>query len=192
MSLDNSVTQLLTDLESKKGITEIIINNADSVYIERAGELIQLSTEINSEDIMSFCQSVAKYNKVHFGKDDPIVDGNLPDGSRINIISPLYTQSTPAITIRKYLSEIKSFDTLDGKFGLTDKWIEFFKCLVHSRMNVVISGGTNLGKTTFLNLMLAEIGIKERIVTIEDTKELKCSHPNLVSLFSSRNNQIDQ
>lgn len=191
MSLDNSITQLLADLEQKKGITEIIINNADSVYIERNGDLIQINADINEKDFIPFCQSVAKYNRVSFGMDSPIIDGNLPDGSRINIISPIYTQGTPAITIRKYLSHMSSFDDLEGKFGLSDKWIRFFKALVHARLNIVISGGTNMGKTTFLNLLLGEISRKERIITIEDTRELKCEHPNRVSLVTSRNSQIE-
>lgn len=187
MIADNSIWKLLKDLEIKKGITEVIINGAESVYIERAGELIQLSTDLNTEDFIPFCQSVAKFNECRFGMNDPIIDGTLPDGSRINVISPIYTQKTPAITIRKYLTSIASFDALEGKFGLTDKWLKFFKALVHSKMNIIVSGGTNMGKTTFLNLLLAEVSLKERIITIEDTKELRCSHPNLVSLITARN-----
>lgn len=190
MSSENSVTQLLKDLEPKKGISEIIINNPDSIYIERVGELIQLNTEITMEDLNAFCMIVAKFNQMNFDRDNPILDGILPDGSRINMISPYYTDKAPAITIRKYQSAFTRLDELEGKFGLTDKWVRFFKAMVNSKANVLVSGGTNMGKTTFLNLLVNEVSLKERMVIIEDTKEIKCDHPNKASLLMSRNNRI--
>lgn len=187
MNKDNSLWKLLNDLKLKKGISEIIFNNAETVYIERAGEMIRLAVELEKKDFEEFCQDVAKFNKGAFGPNNPIIDGSLPDGSRINIISSLYTHSLPAITIRKYLSHISSFDQLDGKFGISDKWIELFKSIVKAKKNVLISGGTNVGKTTFMNLMLKEIFPNERVVIIEDTKELQCSLKNKVNLVASHN-----
>lgn len=182
--MSNSVWKLLSDLSNKKGITEVIINNSETVYIEREGELTRLNVDLSKSDIMGFCSDVAQKNNLHFSSDAPIIDGILPDGSRINIISGDYTNSLPAITIRKYLKGISKLDDLDGRFNLTQKWIEFLKSLVHSRSNILISGGTGVGKTTFLNLMLQEIGVRERVVVIEDTKELKFDHPNCVRLFT--------
>lgn len=190
MSSENSVTQLLKDLEVKKGISEIIINNPESVYIERGGELIQLNTDITKEDLQTFCQIVAKFNQMSFDRDNPILDGTLPDGSRINMISPFYTDQGPAVTIRRYQTMFNRFDELEGKFGLTNKWITFFKAMVDAKLNVLVSGGTNMGKTTFLNLLVNEVSLKERMVIIEDTKEIKCQHPNKVNLVMSRNNKI--
>jgi pilus assembly protein CpaF len=181
----NSIWLLLKDLETKKGITEIIINGINHVFIEREGELIRLNVQINAEDIPVFCEDVAKSNKIQFSANHPILDGTLKDGSRINIIHQAYTNIFPAITIRKYLRDISSFDKLDGKFNISNKWIQFFRALVKSRSNIIISGGTGVGKTTFLNLMLQEIAPTERIITIEDTKELVVRASNCVRLFTA-------
>jgi pilus assembly protein CpaF len=183
--MENSIWKLLKELGSKKGITEIIINNQDMVYIEREGELIRLNVAIDPNDLLPFCHDVAKLNKVEFSPDYPILDGTLQDGSRINIISGDYTNSGPAITIRKYLRDITTFGELEGKFNISEKWIEFFKCLVAAKSNIIISGGTGVGKTTFLNLLLQEIPPTERIITLEDTKELKFKNPNTVRMFTA-------
>ncbi len=185
--MKNSVWELLKNLEKKEGITEIIVNSPSHIFIERAGDLIRLDINLKSEDIMSFCVEVAKMNNSSFGPKSPIVDGVLPDGSRINIISPMYTNSGPAITIRKYLKNIKSFDSLAGEFGITAKWIKFFKTLVWARKNIIISGGTGNGKTTFMNLLIQEISKNERIITIEDTRELTVDIPNTIRLLAQKN-----
>lgn len=189
----NTVWKLLEDLRKKQGITEIIINAPDNVYIERTGDLIRLDVQLKPDDILSFCKEVAKFNKANFGVQHPIVDGTLPDGSRINIISPMYTNSGPAITIRKYLQTIKKFDELSGEFGLSEKWIMFLKTLVVAKKNIIISGGTGNGKTTFLNLLMQEIATKERVLTIEDTRELSFNLPNTVRLLAQKNlNGVDK
>lgn len=187
MNKDNTIWKLLSDLENKKGITEIIINDPDHVYIEREGTLIRLNTNLDIKDFNSFCENVASFNNARFDNEYPIIDGTLADGSRINIISGNYTNKTPAITIRKYLHEIKNLDDLDGKFGMTADVITLLKSLVKSRMNIIVSGGTGVGKTTFLNLLLQEVSAQERIITVEDTKELNFKIPNRVSLIANSN-----
>ena len=182
--MTNSIWKLLSDLATKKGITEIIINSDDIIYIEREGELTRLNVQILEKDIHQFCQEVATQNKMNFDANHPILDGVLPDGSRINIIASEYTYTLPAITIRKYLKGMSNFDHLEGKFNLTDKWIQFFKSLVASKSNILISGGTGVGKTTFLNLLLNEISPTERVVIIEDTKELLFKSANSVRLYT--------
>ena len=184
--VNNSVWKLLAELSKKSGITEVIINSTENIFIERDGELILLNVKIIPEDIILFCKDIAKFNKSLFNVDNPIIDGNLPDGSRINIISSLYTTGSPAITIRKYLKSIRSFDGSPGIFGLSPKWIKFIKILIESKMNIVISGGTGNGKTTFLNLLLQEVNPKDRVITIEDTKELSFNLPNTVRLVSTK------
>ncbi|MBT4791142.1 MAG: CpaF family protein [Halobacteriovoraceae bacterium] len=186
--MSNSVWKLIEELNLKSGISEIIINSPTLIYIERDGDLIRLNAQINAQDLEGFCQEIANKNHVVFNEENPILDGVLPDGSRINIISSLYTTSGPAVTIRKYLKEINSFDTLDGKFNISDKWIKFMQALVSSKSNVMISGGTGVGKTTFLNLMLQEISPTERIVTIEDTRELSFKSQNTVRLLTANAN----
>lgn len=184
MNSENGVWKLLQELATKKGITEVIINNVDNIYIEREGELIRLNAKLTPEDIVGFCKETAAYNKSQFNANHPILDGVLPDGSRVNLVSSMYTGASPAITIRKYLKSITTFDKSPGIFELSPKWVDFLKAIVQSKQNVIVSGGTGNGKTTFLNLLLQEVAPIERIVTIEDTKELQFNIPNTVRLVS--------
>jgi pilus assembly protein CpaF len=175
---------LINDLNRKSGITEILINGPKHVFVERAGQFIQLNANLPAEDITSFIEEVATMNQKVCNHDFPILDGNLPDGSRINIINEPFVQGSPAISIRKYLKFISSFDHNPAIFGLNSKWIEFFKAMMKARLNIVVSGGTGVGKTTFLNLLINEIGKNERVITIEDTLELSVNLPNVVRLES--------
>ncbi len=181
-SLKNSVWQLLQDLSTKSGITEVVINNSKVVFVEREGRFIQLNVQLTKNDILAFIQEVASLNRKVCNAETPVLDGNLPDGSRINIIMEPYAKGCPAITIRKYLRHIKSFDATPDIFSLTPRWVELLKALVYSRCNIMVSGGTGVGKTTFLNLLLNEIAPAERVITIEDTLELSINLPNMVRL----------
>lgn len=178
----NRVNEFILELSKKAGITELIINHNDNVYVERDGDLIRLDAKFSDKDLDDFCQEVATYNRKEFSAKSPILDGNLTDGSRINLIHKNYTQSTHAITIRRYMKTIKTFDESPGIFGLTTPWVDFLKLLIKARVSLVVSGGTGVGKTTLLNLMLQEIPAKERVITIEDTRELQFQLPNIVRL----------
>lgn len=184
---DNSIHKLLADLSSKPDITEIIINSPRSIYLERSGVFEKLSYQTNVEDIKAFAKDIAKLNNKELSPSVPILDGNLSDGSRINIIMDPYAAGCPAITIRKYLKSIKSFAASPTIFNLTPKWTKFLKALIASRMNLIVAGGTGVGKTTFMNLLMQEINPDERIITIEDTKELNFDLPNVVRLEARMN-----
>ena len=179
---ENSVWKLLSELEQKKGITEVVINDPKRVFVERQGQFIQLNVQLSKNDIYDFSKEVAHFNKKEFDKFNPVLDGILPDGSRINVIAEPFSQGSPAITIRKYLRSIKSFDDNHEIFGLSTHWIELLKAMVGSRCNIMVSGGTGVGKTTFINLLLKEMSPAERVVTIEDTLELTLNSPNVVRL----------
>lgn len=181
----NSVWKLLNDLSSKKGITEIAINDCKNVFVEREGKFIQLNVQLTKNDIVQFIQDVATFNQKVCNESNPILDGSLPDGSRINAIVEPFCTGSPAISIRKYIRGVRSFESNPGVFGLFDKWVTFFKAMIAARVNIVVSGGTGVGKTTFLNLLLNEIDPEERVVTIEDTLELNINVPNLVRLEAS-------
>lgn len=178
----NKVNELFEEINKKSGISEVIINNLDNIYVEKDGELIRIDVKFTNEDVEEFCQDLANHNRKMFNPDNPIMDGNLPDGSRVNLIHKDYTQGCHAVTIRRYMKSIKTFDASPGIFGLTPNWMFFLKTLVKARVNIVVSGGTGVGKTTFLNLLLQEIPQKERIITIEDTRELQFNLPNVVRL----------
>jgi pilus assembly protein CpaF len=178
----SKVNDLIEEIAKKSGISEVIINNLDNVYVEKDGELIRLDVKFTDEDIENFCQHIAEINQKTFNSDSPILDGNLLDGSRVNLIHQYYTKGSHAITIRRYMKSIKTFDGSPGIFGLSANWVHFLKCLIKARMNIIVAGGTGVGKTTFLNLLLQEVPHKDRIITIEDTRELQFQLPNVVRL----------
>ncbi|HXH76507.1 MAG TPA: ATPase, T2SS/T4P/T4SS family [Bacteriovoracaceae bacterium] len=178
----NKINELIEELSKKSGISELIINKNDNVYVEREGELLRLDIKFSDEDVDDFCQEIAKYNRKEFNELNPILDGNLPDGSRVNFIHRDYTKSTHAVTIRRYSKSIKTFDGSPNIFGINKQFSDFLKLMVRAKMNIMVAGGTGVGKTTFLNLMLQEIPPKERIITIEDTRELQFNLPNVVRL----------
>jgi pilus assembly protein CpaF len=182
MESTNSVWNLLSEIGKKQGITEVIINRCDLIFVEHQGELVKLNAKIDPADLDSFVDDIAELNKKKFGPEFPILDGTLPDGSRINVIAKEYAQGSPAVTIRKYLKSIKTFDGAPGLFGLDPKWVKLLKTLVAAKCNVMVSGGTGVGKTTFLNLLLQEINPLQRVISIEDTRELSFTLPNVVRL----------
>ncbi|MBF0206192.1 MAG: CpaF family protein [Oligoflexia bacterium] len=178
----NTIWQLLEELADKKGVTEITINSPNSIFAEKDGRFFLLDVRVQSNELFEFCHEVATYNNKLCDEQNPVLDGTLPDGSRINIIHPPYVKITPVITIRKYLNELVSFDKTPGIFATTPEWIEFFRATVRARLNIIISGGTGVGKTTLMNLLLQEIPKDERVITIEDTRELNFKLPNLVRM----------
>lgn len=188
MESSNSVWNLLRELSRKAGITEIIINAPQMVFVEHNGDLVKLNVQLSSSDIESFAAEVAALNQKQFGAEFPLLDGTLPDGSRINIVAKEYVQGGPAITIRRHSKALKSFAAAPGIFGLGPTWITFFRAMVAARCNVMVSGGTGVGKTTFLNLLLQEIDPMQRVITIEDTRELNFHIANLVRMETRTSN----
>ncbi len=188
----NAVWQLLDELALKKGVTEVIINSPEKIFIEKEGQFMFLNTQIAKEEIYQFLDEVAAQNNKKINAQYPILDGSLPDGSRINAIIEPFAHHCPSITIRKYLKHITEFDKDPKIFGLNEAWVHMLKCMVSARCNLIVSGGTGVGKTTFMNLLMHEIPKTERVITIEDTKELQADISNLVSLETSGGNSIDQ
>lgn len=182
--MNSSVWALLTELSKKSGVSDILINSPELIYIERNGQSIQLNTKISESDINLFIEEVSQYNQKKCDRDNPILDGKLPDGSRINVINKPFVDKSPAISIRKFQAQMKTFENSPDIFGLGPRWITLFKAMVKAKMNVVVSGGTGAGKTTLLNALIHEIPRAERIITIEDTLELTVHNPNVVRLES--------
>jgi pilus assembly protein CpaF len=137
---------------------------------------------LTKSDIFGFVKDVADFNKKVCDHKNPILDGNLPDGSRVNIILEPFTSDGAAVTIRKYTRTSINLEEHSQSFGIPQKWVPFFKSIIQSRMNIVVAGGTGVGKTTFMNMLLKEISPDQRIITIEDTLELNISNPNIVRL----------
>lgn len=182
----NSIRRLdvLQELVEDSSITEIMINGASNIFIERNGRITKWEKKFESnrklEDVIQHI--VAGSNRI-INEASPIVDARLSDGSRVNIVLPPISLCGPIVTIRKFPEETMTMDKLVKIKSLPEEAAEFLKKLVIAGYNIFVSGGTGTGKTTFLNALSNYIPGDERIITIEDSAELQIKNiPNLVSL----------
>ncbi len=182
----NSIRKLdvLQDLVEDHTITEIMVNGADKIFIEKNGRITacDLSFESNQklEDVVQ--QIVSQSNRI-VNEANPIVDARLSDGSRVNIVLPPVAMEGPIITIRKFPENPITIGQLISYGSITEEAAAFLEKLVIAGYNIFISGGTGSGKTTFLNVLSNYIPQNERIITIEDSAELQIRNiPNLVRL----------
>ncbi len=182
----NAIRRLdvLQELIEDDSITEIMINSAKDIFIERKGELIKIEQQFESEkkleDIIQHI--VAGSNRI-INESNPIVDARLADGSRVNIVLPPVSIGGPTVTIRKFSKETMTMDKLIELGSINLEAADFLRKLVIAGYNIFISGGTGCGKTTFLNALSNYIPNNERIITIEDSAELQIKNiPNIVRL----------
>jgi pilus assembly protein CpaF len=164
-------------------ITEIMVNGPLSVYIERAGKIHRTDVTFTSEEDLrrTIDKIVAKVGR-RVDESSPYVDARLTDGSRVNAIIPPVSLKGPALTIRKFSADPYTSEDL-VRFGtFTNPVVRFLRTCVHGRMNVIVSGGTGAGKTTMLNVLSGFLPEDERIITIEDSAELRLQQPHVVSL----------
>jgi pilus assembly protein CpaF len=176
---------LLEPLLADASVTEIMVNRADEVFVERAGVLERYPVAFTSDRaVTGIIERIVAPIGRRIDESSPMVDARLKDGSRVNAVIPPLALKGPSITIRKFSKrKLEAQDLL--KYGSANReMIEFMQVMVEHRKNVVISGGTGSGKTTLLNILSNFIPKGERIVTIEDAAELQLHHPNLVSLES--------
>lgn len=175
---------ILQSLIEDESITEIMINGAKHIFIERNGSLYQSEEEFESEEKLQDIvqQIVAKSNRI-INEASPIVDARLPDGSRVNVVLPPVAMDGAAVTIRKFPASPMTMEQLIEMNSITQEVSDFLQKLVIAGYNIFISGGTGSGKTTFLNVLSNFIPTTERIITIEDSAELQIKKiPNLVRL----------
>lgn len=166
-------------------ITEIMVNGAKSVYIERAGKIHRMPITFESDDhVMRIIDRIVAPLGRRIDESSPYVDARLDDGSRVNAIIPPISLVGPVLTIRKFPENPITLEQLIEYGTLTEEIIEFLKACVIARLNIVISGGTGSGKTTLLNVMSQFIPEDERIVTIENAAELQLRQEHVVTLES--------
>ena len=184
--LYNSIRGLdiLQDLLEDEEVTEIMINGYDQIFLEKKGNLFRYDGAFSSvkrlQDIIQ--QIVAKANK-RVNESSPIVDTRLPDGSRVNVVLSPIALNGPVMTIRKFPKNVMTMEELIARGTITEEAAEYLRRLVVAGYNIFISGGTGSGKTTFLNVLSNYIPKEERIITIEDSAELKITGiENLVNL----------
>lgn len=184
----NSLRKLdiLEDLLGEEGITEIMINGPNNIFIEKEGRIIKSEKSFASEEKLSdVIQQIVSTNNRVVNESTPIVDTRLPDGSRVNIILPPVAVDHSILAIRRFPKEPITMDKLLGYGSLSPEIVEFLKKLVKARYNIFVSGGTGSGKTSFINALTEFIPSDERVITIEDSAELQIQNvPNLVRLES--------
>ncbi len=189
----NSIRKLdiLSELLEDDSITEIMINGPDNIFYERGGAIYRSEKHFeDSERLMSVIQQIVGEANRMVNETNPIVDLILRDGSRVNVVLKGISVDGSAVTIRKFPKEIMGMEKLIELGAIDERTAEFLGLLVRAGYNIFISGGTGAGKTTFLNALSQYIPKDERLVTIEDSAELKISLPNLVRL-EARNANVE-
>lgn len=164
-------------------VDEIMINGPDLIFVERKGKVYETGARFfNNRHLISIIQRIVEPLGRHIDDASPMVDARLPDGSRVNAVIPPLALDGPSMTIRKFAKKKLTVDDLIRFGSMTKEIALFLEEAVRASQNMLISGGTGSGKTTLLNVMSQFIPEDERIVTIEDSAELKLSHRNLVRL----------
>lgn len=167
-------------------ISEIMVNGPDRIYVERGGGLEPYDgTFTTPEKLEDIIQQIASAINRRVNEASPMADARLPDGSRVNIVLPPVALDGPAVTIRRFSREPISMEQLISWGSLSREAADFLQRAVACRYNIFISGGTGSGKTTFLGAMAEYIPSDERVITIEDSAELRLrAVKNLVRLES--------
>ena len=175
-------------------INEIMINSYDQIYIEKEGDIFKSHINFRSEkELDRIIQKIVSDSGREVNISNPIVDANLYDGSRVNIVLPPISNNNPIITIRKFSKHKLSVKDLIDSGSLTEELAEFLRKLVKSKYNIMIGGATSSGKTTFLNVLSNFIDDNERIITIEDSRELQIQNKeNLISLQTRNANSSNK
>lgn len=174
----------LEEILKQEDITEIMINGYEKIFIERNGRMEAWGQGFSSEEkYMDIIQKiVARCNRI-VNESSPIVDARLEDGSRVNVVLPPIALNGAVMTIRRFPKETYGMEQLVAMNMLSKEIADVLQMLVKSKYNIMISGGTGSGKTTFLNALANTISKEERIITIEDSAELQLRKiPNLVGL----------
>jgi pilus assembly protein CpaF len=166
-------------------ITEVMVNGAKSIYIERKGKIIRVPVSFESDEhVMRIIDRIVAPLGRRIDESSPYVDARLNDGSRVNAVIPPISLVGPVLTIRKFAKNPITVDQLINFGTVSPESIQFLKACVESKINIVISGGTGSGKTTLLNVLSGFIPSDERIITVENAAELQLRQEHVVTLES--------
>jgi pilus assembly protein CpaF len=173
----------LEDLLAEDAVSEIMVNRFDQIYIERKGKItLSEKTFTSNKAVLAAIERIVAPIGRRIDESSPMVDARLKDGSRVNAIIPPLALKGPAITIRKFNKIPLTVEDLIRFGAMTRGMANFLKLCVELRRNIVVSGGTGSGKTTLLNMLSSFIPDDERIVTAEDSAELRLEQDHVVSL----------
>lgn len=178
---------LLSELLDDKNVTEIMINSPKEIFVEKKGKMERWNRSFQSdEQLYDLIQQIVSRINRAVNTKSPIVDARLEDGSRVHVVLPPIALKGPTVTIRKFPEPI-TMQKLIQLGSLTEEAAVFLESLVQASYNIFISGGTNSGKTTFLNALSQYIPKTERIITIEDSAELQIQGVNNLVSLETRN-----
>lgn len=165
--------------------SEIMVNGPDQVFVERKGKLVLTDVKFRDEQhLMNTIDRIVNAVGRHVDEASPMADARLPDGSRVNVIIPPLSLVGPVLTIRKFGRNPITSKQLVEWGSISPKMLHFLEACVKGKLNIIVSGGTGSGKTTLLNVLSSYIPVDERIVTIEDSAELRLHQEHVVSLES--------
>lgn len=171
--------QLLAD----PSISDILVNNFATVYVERKGRLEKVPVRFDDDvHLLKIIEKIVSRVGRRIDESSPMVDARLPDGSRVNAIIPPLALDGPALSIRRFSEVPLTMANLIEYGSLTEEMALIIAALVKAKTNILVSGGTGSGKTTLLNIMSGFIPDTERIITIEDAAELRLQQPHVVRL----------
>lgn len=164
-------------------ISDILVNGLKSVYVERRGKLEQVEVRFRDEQhLLNIAQRIAGWTGRRVDEASPMVDARLPDGSRVNIIIPPLAIDGATFSIRRFVARGITLGDLADRNAVNPVMARLLEICAQARLNILVSGGTGAGKTTFLNALSREINHTERLVTIEDSAELQLQQPHVVRL----------
>jgi len=173
----------LEPLLKDDNISDILVNTWKQVFVEKNGRIEPTDVTFrNDQHLLQVIDRIVSAVGRRIDDSSPMVDARLADGSRVNAIIPPLSIDGPHLSIRKFRRDVLSAEQLVEYGSITPKMVEFLRGCVKARLNILISGGTGSGKTTFLNMLSESIPHNERVVTIEDSAELQLRQPHVVRL----------
>ncbi|WP_224363768.1 CpaF family protein [Hyalangium versicolor] len=166
-------------------VSEIMINGPQDIWIERKGRLSKTDAAFSEEGLMGAARNMAQFVGRVLSEERPRLDARLPDGSRIHVVIPPIARRGTTISIRKFFKDKLTIEALIKYNSMTTQMARIIDAGIHTKLNMLVSGGTGSGKTTLLNIVSSLIPDDERILTIEDSAELQLNQSHLVA-FESR------
>ena len=185
--MNNKSTQTMTfgplqELIDDSEVEEIWINSPSQVFVARSGQSELTNLILTKEVVQDLIERLLIWGGRRLDVSTPFVDARLPDGSRLHVAIPEVTASEWAINIRKHLGKGSNFEELVALGSISEDMAEFMKKAIDLGFNILVSGGTQAGKTTFLNALLGQVSPMERVITIEEVFELKPNLPDWIAL----------
>src|SRR4030066_1873315 len=175
----------LQPLLEDETITEVMVNGAKNIYIEKIGKIYRVPFTFESEEhVMRIIDRIVAPLGRRIDESSPYVDARLPDGSLVNAIIPPISLVGPVLTVRKFARNPITLEQLIEYGTITPEALQFLKACVESKLNLIISGGTGSGKTTLLNILSQFIPSDDRIITVENAEELQLRQEHVVTLES--------